>query len=202
MAGTSSLPTATVHAPAAVDPAEAPREARLLIVDYNCFGDHDVRTATLLIRGDASGGSPATAGVLRSDRHAESGSLVSGIAAHVGHERDAPVEAWEGIVRWRTLLSAGRTPSAGMTIGSAEVEPGSSIEGASHHHADHEAYYVVVGTGRVHLDGVEHDVEAGSIVFIPGDTSHVVHNTGTSTLKLLYVFPVDRFEDVDYVFDD
>jgi len=124
---------------------------------------------------------------------------MDGIAAYVGHERDVEVEAWEGIVTWRTLLSADRTPSAAMTVGSAEIEPGASEQGACHHHADHEIYYFISGTGVVYLDGVEEPVEAGSVVFIPGNTRHFVRNTGDDILKLLYVFAVDRFSDVEYV---
>lgn len=127
---------------------------------------------------------------------------MSEIAAHVGHERDVEVEAWEGIVTWRTLVSADRTPSAGLTIGTAEIAPGASEDGARHHHADHEVYYVIAGHGVVHLDGVETPVEPGSVVFIPGHTRHFVRNTGPVTLKLLYAFAVDRFSEVRYIHDD
>lgn len=125
---------------------------------------------------------------------------MDGVHAHVGHERDARVEAWEGIVSWRTLLSADRTPTSAMTVGSAEIEAGAS-HGGAHHHADHEVYYFISGTGVVHLDGVEHPVEPGSVAFIPGGTRHFVRNTGRGTLELLYVFAVDRFTDVEYVRD-
>ena len=124
------------------------------------------------------------------------------VSAHVGHERDVEVEAWEGVVTWRTLLSGDRTPTSGLTIGSAEIEPGASERGARHHHADPEAYYFISGTGLVHIDGIEHPVEPGSIVFIPGDTPHFVRNTGTETIKLLFVFAVDSYDDVHYVYDD
>lgn len=127
---------------------------------------------------------------------------MTGISPHVGHERDMPEETWEGIVTWRTLVSADRTPSAGLTVGVAEIAPGASDDGARHFHADHEVYYVVAGTGVVHLDGQEHPVEAGSVVFIPGGTPHFARNTGDETLRLLYTFPTDRYDDVAYVFDE
>ena len=124
------------------------------------------------------------------------------ISPNVGHERDVPEEAWDGIVTWRTLVSADRTPSAGLTVGVAEIAPGASEDGARHRHADHEVYYVLAGTGLVHLDGQEHPVEAGSVVFIPGDTPHFLRNTGDKTLRVLYTFAVDRFDEVTYVFDE
>lgn len=127
---------------------------------------------------------------------------MSEISAHVGHERDVERESWPDIVAWRTLLSSDRTPSTGMTVGTAEIAPGSTVDGARHHHADHEVYYVIAGTGFVHLDGTEHPVEAGSVVFVPGNTPHFVRNTGDDTLKLLFAFAVDRFSDVQYVYDD
>lgn len=90
------------------------------------------------------------------------------IGAHVGHERNIDVEAWDGIVTWRTLISADRTPTSTMTAGVAEIEPGASEVGAEHHHADHEIYYFLAGSGEVVLDGTPHPVEAGSVVFVPG----------------------------------
>jgi hypothetical protein len=40
------------------------------------------------------------------------------------------------------------------------------------------------------VDGVAHDVEKGSAVFIPGDAEHGVRNEGAEELKWLYVcFP-------------
>ena len=121
---------------------------------------------------------------------------------HVGHERDATIESWEGIVSWRTLISADRTPTDSLTMGSAEVAVGASEVGALHRHAAPEIYYVISGEGEVHIDGVDHAVSAGSAVFVPGDAWHFMRNTGTDTLKLLYVFAADSFADVEYIFPE
>jgi len=124
------------------------------------------------------------------------------IRPHVAHERDVEVEGWGEIVTWRTLVSADRTPTAGVTVGTAEIPPRATVEGALHHHAPHEFYFFLSGAGRVHLDGDEHAVEAGSFVFVPGGTRHFVRNTGDEPLRLLYTFPVDAFADVEYVFPE
>jgi quercetin dioxygenase-like cupin family protein len=122
----------------------------------------------------------------------------------VVHEDGIPVEGWDDAVRgkvvWRTLLSGDRTPTSQLTLGVTELGPGQPSPFLPHSHAQAEAYYVLSGEGVVHLDGVEHTLRAGSTVFIPGDVWHGARNTGSETLRLLYVFAADSFADVHYVF--
>jgi len=118
------------------------------------------------------------------------------------HENDMAVDAWEGIVSWRTLLSADQTPSAGITMGVATIAPSSSVVGARHHHAQHEAYYFLHGHGEAIVGDATFPVHAGSVVFVPGDTPHFVRNTGDIDLRLLYVFATDQFSDVVYCYDN
>ncbi len=124
----------------------------------------------------------------------------------VVHEHDVALEEWndpvKGQVSWRTLLSADRTPTSTMTVGVAEVEPGGSDEFHPHRHADPEIYYILEGEGLVEIDGVEHAVRTGSAVFIPGNAWHSSRNTGAATLRLLYVFAVNSFHQVEYEFPD
>jgi quercetin dioxygenase-like cupin family protein len=54
----------------------------------------------------------------------------------------------------------------------------------------------------VTIDGETRDAGPGTAVFIPGAAEHGMRNDGTETVRFLYVFPVDRFEDVTYVFAD
>ena len=69
-----------------------------------------------------------------------------------------------------------------------------------HSHEPAEAYYILQGTGVVSIDGEVHDIRAGSAIFVPSDAVHAVGNTGSDVLRLLYVFGVDSFDDVKYVF--
>jgi mannose-6-phosphate isomerase-like protein (cupin superfamily) len=121
----------------------------------------------------------------------------------VVHESDCPEERWsdgERVgVRWRTLLSGDRTPTSSLTVGVAEIPPGDAPV-RPHHHEPVEAYYILEGEGFVEVAGREHAVRAGSAVFIPGNAEHVVRNTGSVALRLLYVFPVDAFDQVEYRF--
>ena len=120
------------------------------------------------------------------------------------HEQDVPLESWgettRSLVEWRTLLSAERTPTAGLTLGVAELPPGKRSEFLPHRHDPIEVYYVLSGEGVVSVDGVEHAVRAGSVAYLPSDVEHGAFNTGTETMRLLYVFAADSFDDVEYRF--
>jgi mannose-6-phosphate isomerase-like protein (cupin superfamily) len=117
-------------------------------------------------------------------------------------KKDAPRDGWDdpvrGRIHWRTLFSQGLTESAGITCGVAELKPGDWL--GLHRHAPPEIYYVLAGAGIVSLEGREIAVQAGSAVFIPGMAEHGIRQTGSEVLRLLYAFPVDSFDNVDYHF--
>lgn len=123
---------------------------------------------------------------------------MAGPAPHLTRERDTPEERWGDIVAWRTLISADRTPTEGLTVGTAEIQPGAPTRGACHRHPVPEVYYVIAGQGIVHIAGVEHPVEAGTAVFIPSNAWHYATNTGAQPLRLLFAFPVDAYDQVPY----
>lgn len=120
------------------------------------------------------------------------------------HEQDCELESWSeearSLVEWRTLLSADRTPTRALTLGMAELPPGEASDLRTHRHAQIEVYYVLAGEGIVSIDGVEHAIRPGSVVFLPGDAEHGAVNTGAETMRLLYVFAADSFEEVEYRF--
>jgi quercetin dioxygenase-like cupin family protein len=108
--------------------------------------------------------------------------------------------AQRGEAQWKTLISAGLTPTTGLTLGVARLPPGGSLR--SHRHEQHEAYFVLDGTGVVTIDGTARPVGRGAAVFIPGNALHSVEATGESDLRVAYVFAADSFDDVEYVFDE
>ncbi len=85
-------------------------------------------------------------------------------------------------------------------MGIAEIEPGSPDEVHLHRHEPAEAYYILSGTGFVSIDGVETDVSTGSAIFVPSNALHAVGNNATEVLRILYVFGVNSFNDVEYIF--
>jgi len=124
----------------------------------------------------------------------------------VSREADREWETWgeedvpkKGLVYWKTLISRGVTRSQGLTLGVASLPPGGALR--EHRHTQEEVYLVLDGSGLVRVGAEELAVEAGSAVFVPGDALHSCENTGTSDLRVAYVFPADSFDEVEYVFE-
>jgi quercetin dioxygenase-like cupin family protein len=108
--------------------------------------------------------------------------------------------AVRGNSSWKTLISAGRTPSDALTFGVARLPPGGALH--AHRHAQVEVYFVLEGSGIVTVDGARHAVGQGDAVFLPGDAIHSVVCTGAIDLHVAYVLAADSFDDVVYVFGD
>ncbi|KIW04920.1 uncharacterized protein PV09_04089 [Verruconis gallopava] len=102
-------------------------------------------------------------------------------------------------VNWKTLFSTGKTPTDSLCTGIA-VCPPKTGHLCAHRHAQAEVYYILEGRGTVKIDGVESNVEAGTVVFIPGNAEHAIWNVNDDNLRWFYVFPTDAFENVVYRF--
>lgn len=68
-----------------------------------------------------------------------------------------------------------------LTVTWVAVEPGAAQP--MHSHPQEQVYVIVEGTGRVTVGEETADVEAGTLVHIPGDAPHAVRNTGTGVLN-------------------
>jgi quercetin dioxygenase-like cupin family protein len=122
---------------------------------------------------------------------------------------DAASASWEswpedqleqrGDVQWKTLISAGRTPTARLTAGVARLTAHGRLR--AHRHEQAEIYIILEGAGTVTIDGAATDVTAGATVFIPGSAVHAIEATAETELRFAYVLDADAFEDVTYVFD-
>ena len=120
---------------------------------------------------------------------------------HLAHESDTPwdEDPSEPGVRWRNLVSAGRTPSHGVNVGVFEVLPGAEL--TPHHHGPQEVYYVVSGRAEIYRDGAWAPLERGDVAYIPGGAVHGVRNRGDEAITLVWAFPVDSYDDIEYVDD-
>ncbi len=123
----------------------------------------------------------------------------------VVHEDERGWEAWppeqvegRGRAKWKTLFSAGTTPTDALTLGIAYLAPGEAL--AEHHHQQPEVYFVLEGAGIVTLEGEPRDLTPGTGVFIPGGARHSVASTGDVDLRIAYALAADSFDDVTYVF--
>lgn len=108
-------------------------------------------------------------------------------------------ETSKGICSWKTLISAPQTATTALTAGIATLPP---REGqlCPHRHSHAEIYHIISGRGIMQIDGVEQEVSAGSVVYIPGDAEHGIRNESDEEMKWLYVFGADSFGDVVYRF--
>lgn len=121
-------------------------------------------------------------------------------------EQECEIESWgdpesDG-VRWRTLISADRTPTEALTAGIVELDPGEANTFRPHRHEEPEIYHVLSGEGTLLAAGKKHPLGKGTTAFIPGNQEHAVTNDGSAPLRIFYVFPTGSFSDVEYEFLD
>jgi quercetin dioxygenase-like cupin family protein len=102
-----------------------------------------------------------------------------------------------GKITWKTLLDDA-PQGANMVMGVARLRKGDSLE--PHRHAEPETYFTLSGRGIVTVEGVDHAIEAGTMVFIPGNARHQIVNVEDEELQLLYVFAEQAFGKIVYRF--
>ena len=108
----------------------------------------------------------------------------------VGHERDVlgtrinnsemknvlkkvligPKEGWKGyVMRVFELGEGGHSPK--------------------HAHPWPHINYILAGKGKLHLDGIDYELEAGSYAYVPGSRIHQFSNTGQDTFVFICIVP-------------
>ena len=101
-------------------------------------------------------------------------------------------------VRWKFLIDADFTGSSGLSLGFAEIEPGGNL--ILHYHSPAEIYVVTDGVGTLNKSGEIEEIKKGDVVYIKSDAKHALKNNGNQTLKFYWIFPTDRFSDVEYLY--
>ena len=122
-------------------------------------------------------------------------------APYIASEFDSPWE-FDGEqmsqteIRWKTLVSADKTPSQGLSMGILEVPRGAML--GLHRHAPQETYYVIAGAGSLLTAQGELPLRTGDVVYLPNNEPHGVRNTDSELLKLVWTFPTHTWAEFDY----
>ena len=101
-------------------------------------------------------------------------------------------------VRWKFLIDADFTESSGLSLGIAEIAPGGDL--ILHYHSPAEIYVVTDGKGILNKSGKLEEIQKGDVVYIAKNEKHALKNNGKDTLKFYWIFPTDRFSEVEYLY--
>ena len=72
-----------------------------------------------------------------------------------------------------------------------------------HHHVPQEIYLIRKGEGQLlRHDGEPALVRKDSFVYIPKNCPHGLRNIGNEDLEILWIFPTDCWEEVNYIFEE
>ena len=93
------------------------------------------------------------------------------------------------------LIDDANSESQRLQINHGVVKAGRSLPGAAHPAPYDEVYYVLSGRASLDMDGVDYDLEPGTVVFIPAGTFHALTNESQTEdfviLKVLSTRPRD-----------
>ena len=115
--------------------------------------------------------------------------------ASVSNQEWSSTEKYPG-VRWKFLIDSDFDSSSGLSLGFAEIEPGGNL--TLHYHSPAEIYVVTNGTEILNKSGELEIIKKGDVVYIAGNIEHALKNNGKETLKFYWIFPTDRFSEVEY----
>ena len=101
-------------------------------------------------------------------------------------------------VRWKFLIDSDFTESSGLSLGLAEIAPGGDL--ILHYHSPAEIYVVTDGKGILNKSGKLEEIKKGDVVYISKNAKHALKNNGEETLKFYWIFPTDRFSEVEYLY--
>ena len=105
-------------------------------------------------------------------------------------------EGREDSLRWKTLIGDDESNTQGLTYGIMEMPQGTFVH--AHFHADNEVFHILKGEGVALIDKDVTEVGPGAIFYIPGNTVHGIRNTGQKMLKVIWVFPSNKFSEIEY----
>ena len=101
-------------------------------------------------------------------------------------------------VRWKFLIDSDYTKSSELSLGFAEIDPGGDL--ILHYHSPAEIYVITDGSGTLNKSGEFEEIKKGDVVYIAKNEKHALKNNGKETLKFYWIFPTDRFSEVEYLY--
>ena len=117
--------------------------------------------------------------------------------ASVSDQEWSSTEKYPG-VRWKFLIDSDFDGSSGLSLGFAEIAPGGNL--TLHYHSPSEIYVVTNGAGILNKSGELETIKKGDVVYIAGNSEHALKNNGKEKLEFYWIFPTDRFSDVEYLY--
>ena len=100
-------------------------------------------------------------------------------------------------VRWKFLIDKDFDGSSGLSLGYAEIAPGGDL--TLHYHSPDEIYVITNGEGILNKSGDLEKIKKGDVVYIGKNEKHALKNDGKKTLEFYWIFPTDRFSEVEYL---
>ena len=100
-------------------------------------------------------------------------------------------------VRWKFLIDKDFNGSTGLSLGYAEIAPGGNL--TLHYHSPDEIYVITNGEGILNKSGNLEKIKKGDVVYIGKNEKHALKNDGKKTLEFYWIFPTDRFSEVEYL---
>ena len=100
-------------------------------------------------------------------------------------------------LRWKLLIDKDLNGSTGFSLGYAEMAPGGDL--TLHYHSPDEIYVITNGEGTLNKSDKLEKIKKGDVVYIGGNEKHALKNDGKKTLEFYWIFPTDRFSEVEYL---
>jgi mannose-6-phosphate isomerase-like protein (cupin superfamily) len=102
----------------------------------------------------------------------------------------------------RMLIDVFNSGSEKLQVNHGTLQGGCTTPGAIHKPPHDELYIVLSGRAVLTMDGVKYDIEKGSVVFIPGGTSHgLVNKSQTEDFEIITIWPGQPAPGANEVYD-
>ena len=104
-------------------------------------------------------------------------------------------------LRWCKLVDSKIHASEGISVGCLRIPVGGQLP--LHTHSPQEIYIVKSGSGLLLKECSQTDVVTPSdVIYIPKGVKHGLWNNGEKILEIIWIFPTDNWEEVEYTYVD